>query len=123
MSKETKWVIDHPHSEIEFKVKHLMISYVKGQFKSFDATVYTEGNDFSSAKVDLWIDPASIYTGDEKRDEHLRSSEFFDVNAHKEITFASVIVEKARAGEFELLGDLSIKGISKRIKLKDQARR
>ncbi len=117
MNNDTKWVIDRSHSEIEFKVRHLMISYVKGCFKVFDATVYTRGNDFSSAQVSLWVDASSIDTGDPKRNEHLKSSEFFDVNTHTEITFNSIVAEKAQSNEFELVGDLTIKGITKRIKL------
>jgi len=82
---KTKWIIDTAHSNISFTVKHLMITNVKGAFKIFDASIYTTGKDFTTTQVDLWIDAASIDTGDEKRDEHLRSADFFDVNNFKQI--------------------------------------
>jgi polyisoprenoid-binding protein YceI len=118
MSNQIKWSLDQSHSDITFKVKHLMISNVKGAFKTFDASIYTTGKDFTTAETDLWIDVASITTGDEKRDEHLRSADFFDAQNHKQITFSSGSVENAEAnGNYELWGDLTIKGIVKKIKL------
>ena len=115
---QTKWTIDHVHSEIGFKIRHLMISHVKGSFKTFDASIYTTGKDFSSAEIDLWIDPSSITTGDEKRDAHLKSADFFDVENHKQITFvSSTIGERDKDGNHELWGELTIKGITKDIKL------
>ncbi|HTB31471.1 MAG TPA: YceI family protein, partial [Bacteroidia bacterium] len=87
MTKDTKWVIDQTHSEITFKVKHLMISNVSGTFKIFDASIYTTGKDFKTAQIDAWIDASSISTGDEKRDEHIKNGDFFDVLNYKQITF------------------------------------
>jgi polyisoprenoid-binding protein YceI len=118
MSNQTKWSIDHAHSEISFKVRHLMISYVKGSFETFDASVYTTDKDFKTAEVDLWIDASSINTHDEKRDEHLKSADFLDVKNHKQITFtSSTIGDFNNNGTTELWGDLTIVGITKRIKL------
>jgi len=97
---KTKWSIDQSHSEISFKVRHLMISHVKGGFKTFDASIYTIGKDFSTAEVDLWIDASSIFTGDEKRDEHLKSPDFFDVEKFKQITFTSSNIEKSDEERF-----------------------
>jgi polyisoprenoid-binding protein YceI len=115
---KTKWSIDQAHSDIEFKVRHLMIAHVKGAFKIFDASIYTDENDFTTAEIDLWIDASSISTGDEKRDEHLRSSDFFDVQTHKQITFTSSTIGKSDAeGNHELWGELTIKGITKNVKL------
>ncbi len=117
MKKETKWSIDPAHSEIAFKVKHLMISNVRGTFRKFDADIHTNGLDFTTAMIDLWIDPSSVNTGDEKRDEHLKSPDFFDVMKTKEITFKAETISKAdAAGNHEMWGELSIKGISKNIK-------
>jgi polyisoprenoid-binding protein YceI len=117
-TNKTKWSIDQSHSEIEFKVKHLMISHVKGWFKKFDASIYTNGKDFSTAEIDLWIDAASISTNDEKRDEHIKSIDFFDVQHHKQITFTSSTMGKPDSnGNQELWGELTIKGITKNIKL------
>ena len=118
MTNETKWSLDQAHSEIAFKVKHLMIAHVKGTFKTFDASIYTTGKDFKTAVIDLWIDPASINTGDEKRDEHLKGVDFFDVQNHKQITFtSSTIGEIDSTGNRELWGELTMHGVTKNIKL------
>ena len=115
---KTKWSIDQAHSEISFKVRHLMISHVKGTFKTFDASIYTTGKDFRTAEVDLWIDASSINTGNEKRDEHLKSPDFFDVKKFKQITFISSTIEKSDAdGNHELWGELTMMGIIQNIKL------
>ena len=84
---KTKWAIDPSHSEIAFKVKHLMITNIKGVFKEYEASIYTTGNDFLTAEVDFWMDPASVDTSDEKRDAHMKSADFFDVENFKEINF------------------------------------
>ena len=118
MTNETKWSIDQAHSEISFKVRHLMISNVKGTFKTFDASIYTVAQNFKTAVVDLWIDVSSISTGDAKRDEHLKSADFFDVKNHKQIAFSSnTIGDPDKDGNHELWGELTMRGISKLIKL------
>ena len=118
MKKETKWSIDQSHTEIAFRVRHMMISHVNGTFKKFDASIYTTEKDFTTAEIDIWIDPSSISTGDEKRDEHLKGPEFLDVANHKQITFTSDTIGKPDAkGNHELWGELTIKGISRNIKL------
>ncbi|MGB3074959.1 MAG: YceI family protein [Chitinophagales bacterium] len=115
---KTKWIIDPAHSEIAFKVKHLMITNVKGVFKEFDASIYTTGEDFMTSEVDFFMSPASVDTGDEKRDEHLKSADFFDVENHKQISFTGDSYEKVDDdGSYELYGNLTIKGITKQIKL------
>ena len=114
----TKWSVDQAHSTIEFKVRHLMISHIKGSFKTFDASIYTTGNDFSTAEVDLWIDVASISTGDEIRDKHLLGADFFDIDNHKQISFTSSTIGKAdEDGIHELWGELTMRGISQDLKL------
>ena len=114
----TKWSLDRAHSEIAFKVRHLMIAHVKGTFKTFDASIYTNDKNFTAVEIDLWIDAASITTGDAKRDEHLKSADFFDVQNYKRITFNSSAIEKADAnGNHELWGELTMKGITRNIKL------
>lgn len=118
MSVKTKWLIDPIHSEIAFKVKHLMITNIKGLFKEFEASIYTTGDDFMTAEIDFWMNPASVDTGSPDRDMHLKSADFLDVENHKEITFLSNTYEQVDGdGSYELWGDLSIKGIVKRIKL------
>lgn len=117
-SIKVKWGIDPAHTEIAFKVKHLMITHVKGVFREFDADIYTTGEDFMTAEIDFWLNPDSINTGDEKRDAHLKSMDFFDTQNHKQITFIGNTIEKVdNDGSFELYGDLTIKGIKKQIKL------
>ncbi len=118
MNKSTKWSIDSTHTEIAFKVRHLMIAHTKGTFKTFDASIYTTAKDFTTAEIDFWIDASSINTGDIKRDEHLKSAEFFDVANHKQITFTSSTIGKADdTGKHELWGELTMKGITKNVKL------
>jgi len=117
-TSKTKWSIDQAHTEIAFKVRHLMIAHVKGTFKTFDASIYTNAKDFTTAEIDLWIDPSSINTGDAKRDEHLKSADFFDTQNHKQITFTSSTMGKPDSdGNSELWGELTMIGITKNVKL------
>lgn len=118
MANQTKWSIDQAHSDLAFKIRHLTIAHVKCTFKTFDANILMTDNDFSTAEIDLWIDASSITTGDAKQDEQLKSTDFFDVKNHKQITFTSSTVGKPdMKGDHELWGELTIKGISKNIKL------
>jgi polyisoprenoid-binding protein YceI len=117
-SVKTKWGIDPTHSEIAFKVKHLMISNVKGVFKEFDASIYTTGEDFMTSEIDFWLNPATIDTGVPDRDAHLKSADFFDVENFKQISFVGNTYEAVdNDGSYTLYGDLTIKGITKQIKL------
>lgn len=117
MTAKTTWVIDPSHSEIAFKVKHLMISNVKGSFGEFSGQLVTEGDDFSTSEINFQINPASITTGAVDRDEHLKSPDFFDVENYKEITFSSGKLVNTGDDEFSLTGNLVIKGISQPVKL------
>ncbi|HEV2830443.1 MAG TPA: YceI family protein, partial [Hanamia sp.] len=85
MATKTKWTFDPTHTEIGFKVKHLMITNVKGVFTEYDASIYTTGDDFMTAEVDFWMKPDSLETKDNQRNTHLRSADFFDVEHFKEI--------------------------------------
>jgi polyisoprenoid-binding protein YceI len=115
---EKKWSIDLAHSQIAFKVRHLMIATVRGEFRKFEANIYTMGSDFLTADIHLWIEPQSIDTGDAKRDEHLKSPDFFDAINYREISFVGTeIKETDNNGELELSGTLTIKDISKPVKL------
>jgi polyisoprenoid-binding protein YceI len=121
VTTQTKWSIDHAHSVISFKVRHLMITQVRGEFKTFDASIYTTGKDFTTAEIDLWIDPSSIATGDAKRDEHLKSADFFDILKHKQITFTSSTIGEADTdGDHELWGELTMNSITRNVKLNAQ---
>jgi polyisoprenoid-binding protein YceI len=112
-----KWTIDPSHSEVGFKVKHLMITNVKGGFRDYSATVETEGEDFVNPNVEFRAKTASIDTADNKRDEHLRSADFFDSEKYPELKFISTGYERKDEETFTLYGDLTIKNITKPIKL------
>ncbi|WP_409966347.1 hypothetical protein PIECOFPK_00297 [Mycovorax composti] len=111
------WTIDPMHSEIGFKVKHLVISTVSGKFKTFEGKVEAEKEDFSDAKVTFSADVNSIDTGVEQRDQHLKSADFFDVEQYPKLNFESTAVTK-NGDEYELTGNLTLKGITKSITLK-----
>ncbi len=111
----TKWVLDPTHSELLFKVKHLMITNVKGEFRTFSAEI--DGEDFTKAPISVTIDSASIFTNNEDRDNHLKSADFFDVENHKELTFRSTSLKKVDDDEYKLSGMLTIKGVSKEVVL------
>lgn len=111
----TKWVIDPTHSELTFKVKHMMIANVKGEFKNF--TVDVDGEDIAESGLYVKIDAASIDTNSEQRDAHLRSADFFDVENHEELTFKSTSFRQKGGDDYELKGLLTIKGISREVSL------
>lgn len=113
----TKWVIDPMHSEVQFKVKHLVISTVTGSFKNFEGTVESEGDDFASAKIEFSLDINSVDTGQEQRDGHLKSADFFDAEKYPHITFKSTSITKESDDDYKLTGDLTIKGITKPVTL------
>src|SRR5690606_35730845 len=113
----TKWAIDPTHSELTFKVKHLMITNVKGEFRNFEASIESDGNDFSEARISATVDAASIDTNNSDRDAHLKNADFFDVENHKEITFESVACNKLDDDNYQLKGLLGIKGVNKEIEL------
>lgn len=112
---KTKWVLDQTHSELGFKVKHLMITNVKGEFRKFDASM--EGEDFSRSKIHAIIDAASVFTNEENRDQHLRSADFFDVENNREITFEGTSFTRQNGDHYLLKGILEIKGIRNEITL------
>lgn len=116
-----KWVIDPTHSEIQFKVKHLMITTVTGSFGSFEASAETEGDDFSTAKIRFSADVNSIDTKNEQRDGHLKSPDFFNAEQFPKISFESTGMKAAGSNEFVLLGNLSMHGETRPVELKVEA--
>jgi polyisoprenoid-binding protein YceI len=112
---KTKWVLDPAHSELMFKVKHLMIANVKGEFKSFTAEIDNE--DFQQGSVKVSVDTSSIFTNSTDRDNHLKSADFFDVENFSTMTFESKSFQKVEDDEYKLKGILTIKGISKEVVL------
>jgi polyisoprenoid-binding protein YceI len=117
MSTKTTWALDPAHSEIGFKVKHMMFTNVSGNFTQFDAAVETESDSFDNAKFSFKGVTDSITTGNKDRDAHLLSPDFFDAATYPEITFASTGFSKINEGEFELTGDLTLHGVTKPVHL------
>lgn len=113
----TTYNLDPAHSSIEFKVKHLMITNVKGIFEKFKGTVFIDDNDISKSKVDVSIEIASLNTKIAKRDDHLRSPDFFDAARFPVMTFVSTKVERVGADKLKLIGNLTIKGVTKAVVL------
>ncbi|MCO6162242.1 YceI family protein [Flavobacterium sp. NRK F7] len=113
----TKWTIDSTHSEIGFKVKHMMFTNVSGKFDSYEGVIETEENDFSTAKVSFSAAINSINTSNVDRDNHLKSGDFFDAENFPNLTFKSSSFSKVNDHNYELTGTLTIKGTSKEVKL------
>ena len=116
MSKQN-WALDPTHSEMQFKVKHLMISTVTGNFHAFSANVETDGDDFSTAKITFNAEIDSISTGDAQRDGHLKSPDFFDAAQFPSISFESTSFIKHTGDVYKLLGNLTLHGVTKAVEL------
>lgn len=113
----TKWALDPTHSELQFKVKHLMISTVTGQFNTFSAVVETEDDDFAKAKVHFEAEVDSISTNNEQRDTHLKAGDFFDADKFPKVIFDADKMEKISDDEYKLKGTLIMRGVSKPVTL------
>ncbi|EEI93707.1 YceI-like domain protein [Sphingobacterium spiritivorum ATCC 33300] len=113
----TIWNLDSAHSELEFKVKHMMISNVKGLFQDFEIQLEGNGEDLTSATIKAAIKTDSINTKNEQRDQHLKSGDFFDAANYPEIKFVSTSIVKKSEDEFAVTGDLTIKDVTKPITL------
>lgn len=112
-----KWTMDPAHSEVQFKVRHLMISNVTGNFPKFDVQVETEDLDFMTAKAKFTAETSAVTTNNEQRDQHLRSADFFDAAKYPVLSFVATKYEKVDNDSYELFGDLTIRDITKNIKL------
>lgn len=115
-SQKIKWVLDPLHSEVHFRVKHLVISTVTGTFKSFEGSMETENADFQNASIEFALDINSIDTNQEQRDAHLKSADFFDAEQFPKLSFKSTSFVK-NGDDYELYGDLTIKNVTKPVKL------
>jgi len=116
MATTTKWVLDPMHSEVQFKVKHLVISTVTGSFKKFEGTLETENDDLTGADITFTLDVNSIDTNQDQRDGHLKGADFFDAEKYPTISFKSTSFEKD-GGDYVLKGDLTIKDVTKPVTL------
>jgi polyisoprenoid-binding protein YceI len=113
----TTWTIDPAHTSVEFSVRHLMITSVKGRFADVSGTVKADDGDFATGEVEIAIHAASIDTREAQRDAHLRSADFFDVERFPHITFRSTRTEDVNGSAFTLVGDLTIRGVSREVAL------
>lgn len=118
MTNKTTWVIDPLHSEVFFKIKHLVISTVTGSFRKFEGNIITDGTDFINAKVTLAIDVKSIDTNQSQRDEHLQNGDFFDADTYPKIIFESTSFVNTGGNDYKMAGNLTLKGVTKPIELK-----
>lgn len=117
MAFATIWNIDTDHTNIGFKVRHLMVTNVKGSFEKHTGVVDINDKDITKSKVEVSIDTASINTNVQKRDEHLRSADFFDVAKYPTMTFVSKKIAKAGKNKLKVTGDLTLHGITKQVVL------
>jgi polyisoprenoid-binding protein YceI len=113
----TQWALDPTHSEIQFKVKHMMISTVSGEFTKFDASLQTEGDDITTGSVQFSADIDSINTKNEQRDGHLKSPDFFDAAQFPQLSFTSTAIRAKSGGDYVLEGNLTLRGVTKPVSL------
>ena len=113
-----RWEIDSSHSSVHFSVRHLVIAKVRGSFARWSGTVHAPDGDFSKATVAVTIDASSIDTGVAQRDTHLKSADFFDVTEYPELRFVGKRVEPRSGAEIDVVGDLTIKGITREVLLR-----
>jgi polyisoprenoid-binding protein YceI len=112
MAKST-WVIDTAHSSVDFSVKHMMVTNVKGTFHDFNATVLADPADLTSAEIEFTIDLSSVDTRNKDRDNHLQSADFFDVEKHPTLTFKSKNIVKTGDDEYDVTGDVTLHGVTR----------
>lgn len=111
MSK-TKWAVDSAHSSLDFSIRHVMVTNVKGTFRNFEASIIADPSDLTSAEILFSVDLASIDTRNADRDAHLRTADFFDVENHPTMTFRSTNIVKTGEGDYDITGELSLHGVT-----------
>lgn len=111
------WLIDNVHTHVGFSVKHMMVTTVRGQFKAYRGQIALDPQDFTRSRFEGEIEVASVETGNADRDNHLRTSDFFDAPNHPRITFSSTRIEAKGDGEYLVHGDLTIRGVSRPVAL------
>jgi polyisoprenoid-binding protein YceI len=117
LTTTSNWSIDPAHSSVHFKVRHMMISNVRGEFRTVRGGLKLNDADTTRSEIDIEIDTASIHTRDEQRDAHLRSGDFLDTEHHPLLTFRSTKIEKTGVDSFRVQGDLTVHGVSRNVEL------
>jgi polyisoprenoid-binding protein YceI len=112
-----KWILDASHSDLQFKVKHLMITTVTGTFKTFSGGITTEEDDISSAKIRFTADVSSISTNNDQRDAHLKNSDIFDAEVYPQLLFEGESLQHISGNDYKLTGMLTMRGVTKQVTL------
>ncbi|MFI0819333.1 YceI family protein [Streptomyces sp. NPDC021098] len=113
----TRWFFEAGHTAAEFKARHMMVTYVRGQFKNVQGSIEVDPDNPEDARIEATIDATQVYTGQPQRDAHLRSADFFDVEHHPTWTFTGTGVTQLSETEFEVAGDLTVRGVTRRVPL------
>jgi polyisoprenoid-binding protein YceI len=113
---QSKWQVDKAHSSVKFSVQHLVISEVEGSFRSFDGSIVSKNDDFTDAVIDFTVDVNSINTDNDMRDNHLKGEDFFNAAKYPKMTFKSKSFKKVSGNKYELVGDLTIRDVTKTVK-------
>jgi polyisoprenoid-binding protein YceI len=116
-SQSTNWKIDNSHSNVTFEIDHMVISTVTGKFQEFEGVIKSDKADFSDADISFTIQAASVNTNNEKRDDHLRNEDFFNVPVYPEITFVGKKLTPESGKNYKLVGDLTMHGVTKEVEL------
>lgn len=116
-SQSTEWKIDHSHSNVTFEIAHMVIATVTGKFENFEGTIKSDKDDFTDVKAEFTIETASVNTNNQKRDDHLRSDDFFDVEKNPHITFKSKSFEKKSGNNYVMVGELTMNNVSREVEL------
>jgi polyisoprenoid-binding protein YceI len=111
----TRWFFEPGHSAAEFRARHMMVTYVRGQLKNMRGILEVDTEEPEKSRVEATVDATQVYTGQPERDAHLRSEDFFDVEHHPEWTFQGTGVRQASASEFEVTGDLTVRGVTRAV--------
>jgi polyisoprenoid-binding protein YceI len=111
----TKWFFEPGHTGAEFRARHMMVAYVRGQFKNVHGLLEVDPDELEKARVRVTIDATQVYTGQPERDAHLRSADFFDVEHHPTWTFDGSRIHQVSATEFEITGDLTVRGVTRSV--------
>lgn len=118
--ESTKWALDPAHSEIQFKVRHLVISTVSGSFGEFSGEATTHGNTFENGDITIRIRATSINTNNEQRDGHLRSADFFDTDNHQEIIIKTTSIKQVGGDDYLIMADFTMRGVTKQVEFRGE---